>query len=666
MIFKYRGLTANCGNDAIGTDASKNIAEQVKNDNADFYVINCQEVDFKKTLKQLQDVVPKDYTVTISPHVMATHTKLAMQFHGGTGIATFVIHKNDLTVEFSNSRIIRRHPSRLGDGIGYNKGGLVSDISIKKPDSNKFIKIQALSGHLDSANTIKRSQDWHNLNKALTRNVGNWDELVQTCPHLRLAGYDANTRNKIEVGDKLGEKIITNLWLKSPNSPEIQALFQAVLGNQRFSGESTYKTSLNNITLLKDKRRPGYVRGGMLDFVDIADGNKKDQGIITEGVVQIPPEDSTERDHDVIMSPLQGYTMLLDFDQVKGQMAIRLAQVAPNMAQEIRDLTETDESKKQLLEVFQLFLSPEGLLNKTLELHIQKLESLEKNIDFSVTNDLVKQKIIDTLFPDTPWFESVTFADMNASTVQLNQKIQLIQVLITSLNVCQSQTGCERRLDWFQDQVKNIENKTYDHKKAVDYFKNKSIDEYSNNYQNFRLKLSSYTQKNDDEQNFCNSGFEILKQLDQIIVNENQLASLNPKIVSQINRVLERCAQAIDAIKEGGKIEPIAYELAKLSQEVSGKASPKWQALGTGLLLFACAALVVASFLAAIPTCGTSLLSAAAGLGGAGLIAGATGIGIQSASSEKGLAKTISHYRSALKELVNESDFKSSASELAP
>ena len=112
MPFKYRVITANCGNDTIGIEASQQIAAL---GDADFLVINCQEVAIGKTLRQLQAAMSSNYKV-ICTGQMATHTKLATQFHSSTGIATFVIHKIDLDVAIQASQSVRRNPSRLGGG----------------------------------------------------------------------------------------------------------------------------------------------------------------------------------------------------------------------------------------------------------------------------------------------------------------------------------------------------------------------------------------------------------------------------------------------------------------------------------------------------------------------------------------------------------------------
>lgn len=87
MTFKYRAITANCGNDVIGKNACKKIANMLQAEKPDFYIINCQEVAVEATLRQLQKAAGKGYTVVCIGQ-MATHTKLSTQFHSGTGIAT--------------------------------------------------------------------------------------------------------------------------------------------------------------------------------------------------------------------------------------------------------------------------------------------------------------------------------------------------------------------------------------------------------------------------------------------------------------------------------------------------------------------------------------------------------------------------------------------------
>ena len=223
MPFKYRAITANCGNDVIGKKASEQIAERMHEDDADFYVINCQEVSFESTKRQLQKAVGEGYTVVCLKN-MTTHTKLSTQFHSGTGIATFVIHKNNLAIDLQTAQEARRSSHRSS---GYNKGGLITDFTVtrsKGDGTQEKIQIQAVSGHLDSNDTQKRTKDWHNINQAIAREVTDWNSLVSACADLRVSGYDANTRNKLTE-----EGAAVNLWRVpgGASTPEIQALHQA-------------------------------------------------------------------------------------------------------------------------------------------------------------------------------------------------------------------------------------------------------------------------------------------------------------------------------------------------------------------------------------------------------------------------------------------------------
>jgi hypothetical protein len=93
MPFTYSAITANCGNDSIGEVASATIANFIEDNELDFVVINCQEVNFDKTKQQLEYFVKeKGYEVKCLSQ-MATHTKVSTQFHSNTGIASFVSHK---------------------------------------------------------------------------------------------------------------------------------------------------------------------------------------------------------------------------------------------------------------------------------------------------------------------------------------------------------------------------------------------------------------------------------------------------------------------------------------------------------------------------------------------------------------------------------------------
>ena len=222
------------------------------------------------------------------------------------------------------------------------------------------------------------------------------------------------------------------MW-KSPYTPEMQALYQAPLAGQHFSTTSTYQTKLDNIATVPDKRRLGYARGGMLDFVGVADGSEVSVKISRKGVTQIPAEKSTQRDHNVIISPLKEYTIVSEFSVVKGQLATRLARVAPSLAQNIRDLDEdhSDLHKETLLKVYQLFLKPKGFLNTMIVMHVEKLACLERlQAVVFLKDNAVKRKISATLFSESPWFESCNLANLDEVAKKHVQKMHLMQQLI--------------------------------------------------------------------------------------------------------------------------------------------------------------------------------------------------------------------------------------------
>ena len=139
-------------------------------------------------------------------------------------------------------------------------------------------------------------------------------------------------------------------------------------------------------------------------------------------------------------------------------------------------------------------------------------------------------------------------------------------------------------------------------------------------------------------------------------------SKLNKKDLVDLNQVLDCCTPILVNQNNTKKIN----EMANLSQEVSGKASPFWKKLGAGLLVFAALALVVTGVLAAIPSGGTSLLLvalgavgvstgvAAAAAGGTTALAAGSGAVLFKTSSEKGLAKSVSEFKSAISKLQND------------
>ncbi|KTD65132.1 hypothetical protein [Legionella shakespearei] len=195
--------------------------------------------------------------------------------------------------------------------------------------------------------------------------------------------------------------------------------------------------------------------------------------------------------------------------------------------------------------------------------------------------------------------------------------------------------------------------------------------EYEANLQAFEKSLIAYKDsigQDENKQKFYDNG--------QILLNNvKAVAADHPdsKALSDLNTVLVHAKVMLQPDRNSPEFQESTRRLASMSHEVSGRSSSAWKALGIGLLAFACVALVVAGVLAAIPSGGSSLLltvagatglslGAAAGLG-AGIVGGAALSGAASVAigSEKGLAKSIFNFKSALHEIKDsEEEHKSS------
>lgn len=577
--FTYRAVTANCGNDTLGTEASAQIAHLlIEGQGLDFIVINCQEVDFEKTRLQLELLVKEEGYSVKCLATMVTHTKPSTQFHSNTGIATYVLHKSDLTLQTESVIAVRRNGQRFS-GSGYNKGGVVTDFTITRKEGapeEERIKIQSISGHLDSNNSNKRNVDWANLHRASSKEkVESWDALVLACPTLNISGYDANTRDKLEWDYAI------NLLMDRPDAPEVQAFHRAPFADRHFSSEVTYsKLGKDSI---EDSKRPGYAKQGMLDYVGIADGSEPKEMITTKHVINIGIEDSTERDHAVLISPPQEYSVAKpEFEVIKGQIASRLYHVAPKFAQEIRHLSDDEQSKHQLVSIYNIYLSTNGLLNKAIALQTPKLELLNRFVGAEfITSDEVKQQLADTLFKNTNWCEG--------SPETLVTKQHLTQVLIESLSCCQHEPGIKARLNWYCElEAKINENPLLD---PVHEFKERTIAKYIEARGKFVNALQNYEHRDEPlRKNFQEAGANVLAHLDSIVTPDPEVMSqqyVGIKSLDRLTRIAGACQRACEEIHSRKDLIPqITRELGALSQEYAGRASALWNALSSALNAF--------------------------------------------------------------------------------
>ncbi len=181
--------------------------------------------------------------------------------------------------------------------------------------------------------------------------------------------------------------------------------------------------------------------------------------------------------------------------------------------------------------------------------------------------------------------------------------------------------------------------------KDSDYERNSAtlFDELSG-FVNFTKRLDEFeTSSSKDERDIYKRGQELIAEMQKVSVSEPDSES-TLKTALQYSSIALENPQNLENIKN----------IAKLSEEVSGKESPFWKKLGVSLLIFASIVLVVAGILAAIPTGGASLLLSVLGAAGVGVGVGAatlavgTGLGLFAHAREKGFAKSFTGFKLAI------------------
>ncbi len=434
MPFKYCAITANCGNDTLGATATRQITSQLSTEGLDFCLINCQEVKIKPTERQLKQELREPYAV-VCIHSMSTQTKLNAS---GTGMATYLIYnKNKIKLDSKIQKVQARRSKNMLSGTAYNKGGLISRIQltpIQSDDSTKPIVLETMSGHLDSNYAAARAQDWLVIQENLshtTKETLTFEQLAAKLPHIRMAGYDANTRNQYQ-----GEQT-KHLW--ETDTAEIHGLKQFALGNHRYSDVSTYSTIKNAEKIESSKaKRKGQTEGGMLDFVDILDGQPSQKSFITDTTL-IPPDDpSTKRDHAVVLSPTMRYDSPNDFERVKNLLASMLEQAAPKLATQIRALTDSQQNRGTLVKVYHEFLSKDkGLLPKSMALYVAKLNHLK-------THPTDREVLFGEGETLAPWFADITLTSDENALPSIREKLTEDFSLLKSGNTPIKTSGIEK------------------------------------------------------------------------------------------------------------------------------------------------------------------------------------------------------------------------------
>lgn len=640
MPFKYRVLTANCGNDTIGADAVRGIVAQFNEDHADFYIINCQEVSFSKTLRQLR-AQDGNLSITCSGY-MPTHTKLATQFHADTGIATFILHKKQTGVSKESTAAIRRKPTRLAGGSGYNKGGIISTFSISRT-GEPSLKIETVSAHLDSSSAEKRSIDWQNIHEARRFNTFESFQALEQAylnrPMIIAVGIDANTRNKVITPFESAQ----NPWKNPDTDPELASLHQAPIGMSRFSAASTYRAYTQNIQVdtTPDRKRPGYTVGGSLDHVFISGG--KNDTKTENPVIVIDPERSTKRDHSIIISPLQTSEVRKD-NQIQNLMANDLRHASPFLAQQLEN-PDISIGEKTLLSIHNLLLSKEGLLQKMVKLHARKL-ALIKRLDSITISPKVCEELSALLFPKEAWLERIQITTLDTETALYSAQIERMNSL---LNIMDEHPLNETLLSACMNLFTEQNESTPVHERLRSALETKY--EQENCFIPER-EVSTDTSDMSLEVHLKHCMDDVIRETRSLGAKQNS-NPLSAYDLSLLVEVLKQCNEITSALEtqktqnaQTKALLTAVNKLSALSHQVSGRKSPGWNNLGRALIGLGLSAAVLGIMLAP-PTFGVSLIIPIA-LALAGALCALVGQIVSSMSEEKGLAKAISHDTQAL------------------
>lgn len=400
-MLTFKALTANCGNGTPGEAAVQNIQAAVKD--TDITFIFCQEADFKNTTDGLKANLPTNLTIT-PIHQMVTHTKGKTQLHYRTGIMILAIHSQEVTIKKNEGDQHRIRRGARVSGSAYNKGGVFSHLIVEK--SNEQFTLDLTSAHLDSSKEETRALDWANIHQAQRVTATNYKQLCQRLPDTVVSGFDANTRNQLQANERS-----VNSWTEGRRIPAMQSLVIAPLGNHRESRQSTYKTSLDNVLNVPDKKRPHYAKGGMLDLVcynspDTAREQAESKTFAIEEAPFFEPVAKGEsRDHAIIGSQAVTLKKSSDFDKVRHYIGCALALAAPELAAHVLSASfqETDDNQRYLFKLHQLYLSPEGLLQKKLYDHVANLKFLNGELRSNASQESVSDIELH-LFPEEPWF----------------------------------------------------------------------------------------------------------------------------------------------------------------------------------------------------------------------------------------------------------------------
>lgn len=364
MPINVRSLTVNSGNDKLGPMACREINALMSAGQSatDVMIINCQELQMNTAIAELRATLGEKFKVEAS-QLKQTRTKISefSPLANASGIATIVVYNPQKVeaVNFSNTR--------NASGSNMNKGGQVVDLNFTSKDDSEKFTIQCTSGHLDSNSDTKRMVDWKAIKQNQYFAASSWQDLATKVPDMSVLGMDANTRD-IDT-TKNDQFSYESKWLTEGLAPSIAPMYLSSTGEQNFSAARTYKTD-EDIHAYTDNKRRGYVSSGALDHVQISNHstpanitsvpNKK----YTEASVNIGLDlTNSKRDHHMIGSGNVELTKVDDFTKAKNYIAQQLSHSAPKLSEQVSALENTAVSKLLLVEVNNLYLSPQGKLS---------------------------------------------------------------------------------------------------------------------------------------------------------------------------------------------------------------------------------------------------------------------------------------------------------------
>ncbi len=363
---KVRIATANCGNDGPGLDALQTIKQLIEREDLDCFILSGQEFNFPTFKSQFCQIFSGSQYHLIELGKMHTHTKPSQFFHKTTGIGAFIIAKGGMEIQPLETLKSRRS-TKIHYSHPYNKGGLISKFTIIH--EGKSYQYHHVSGHLDSNKPAKATYDWYKLiNNYAHGRIMHWDELIAIIPDMLSTGMDANTRNVISEG------AIINPWLEAHDNTKGMRI--APLGNHFFSGKNTYHSHLENTEETEDPKRRGFVQAGSLDVVGVLDP-AKDASVFElnhDDCIIIPSNPtSSKRDHAIVISPAFPIIEVNDFNRVKRFLCAQLKNLSLGVSDLIRSFENSPQSRQQLIDCYNSYLSKSGLLAQIVKDHYQAL-----------------------------------------------------------------------------------------------------------------------------------------------------------------------------------------------------------------------------------------------------------------------------------------------------